>query len=75
MDVTGIKDTEQLRILKDGLFDIVSLRLRQVSRDEPTILGLDLVGLNQGSGGEARAKYYTLLHARVRHAPASQARL
>jgi len=46
MDVTGIKDTEQLRILKAGLFDIVSLRLSQVSRDEPTILGLDLVGLN-----------------------------
>lgn len=46
VDVTGIKDTEQLRILKDGLFDIVSLRLSQVSRDEPTILGLDLVGLN-----------------------------
>lgn len=45
-DVTGIKDTEQLRILKSGLFDIVSLRLSQVSRDEPTILGLDLVGLN-----------------------------
>ncbi|MBE3637575.1 TRAP transporter substrate-binding protein [Mangrovicoccus algicola] len=46
VDVTGIKDTEQLRILKGGLFDIVSLRLSQVSRDEPAILGLDLVGLN-----------------------------
>jgi len=46
VDVTGIKDTEELRVLKSGLFDIVSLRLSQVSRDEPTILGLDLVGLN-----------------------------
>lgn len=46
LDVTGIKDTEQLRILKNGLFDIVSLRMSQVSRDEPAILGLDLVGLN-----------------------------
>lgn len=46
IDVTGIKDTEQLRILKNGLFDIISLRMSQVSRDEPTILGLDLVGLN-----------------------------
>ena len=46
VDVTGIKDTEQLRLLKSGLFDIVSLRMSQVSRDEPTILGLDLVGLN-----------------------------
>lgn len=46
VDVTGIKDTEELRVLKSGLFDIVSLRMSQVSRDEPTILGLDLVGLN-----------------------------
>lgn len=46
IDVTGIKDTEQLRILKNGLFDIISLRMSQVSRDAPTILGLDLVGLN-----------------------------
>ena len=46
LDVTGIKDTEELRILKNGLFDIVSLRMSQISRDEPTILGLDLVGLN-----------------------------
>jgi TRAP-type C4-dicarboxylate transport system substrate-binding protein len=46
MDATGIKGAEQLRILKSGLFDIISLRLQQVSRDEPTILGLDLVGLN-----------------------------
>ena len=46
IDVTGIKDTEQLRILKTGLFDIISLRMSHVSRDEPAILGLDLVGLN-----------------------------
>lgn len=46
LDMTGIKDTEELRILKSGLFDIVSLRMSQVSRDAPTILGLDLVGLN-----------------------------
>ena len=46
VDVTGIKDLEELRVLKAGLFDIVSLRMSQVSRDEPMILGLDLVGLN-----------------------------
>ena len=46
MDTTGIKDIEGLRVLKSGLFDIVSLRLAQVSRDEPFFLGLDLVGLN-----------------------------
>lgn len=46
MDVTGIKDTEGLRVLKSGLFDIVSLRLTWVSRDEPFFDGLDLIGLN-----------------------------
>ena len=46
MDVVGIKDAEGLRVLKSGLFDVVSLRLAQVSRDEPFFLGLDLVGLN-----------------------------
>ena len=44
IDQLGIKDTEQLRVLKAGLFDIVSLRVSQNSRDEPTLLGLDLVG-------------------------------
>jgi TRAP-type C4-dicarboxylate transport system substrate-binding protein len=46
MDVVGIKDVEGLRVLKSGLFDIVSLRLSQASRDEPFILGSDIVGLN-----------------------------
>lgn len=46
VDVAGIPDTDGLRILKSGLFDIVSIRGPQVSRDEPSILGLDLVGLN-----------------------------
>jgi TRAP-type transport system periplasmic protein len=46
MDVTGLKDIEGLRILRNGLFDIVALRIAQVSRDEPFLLGLDIVGLN-----------------------------
>ncbi len=46
LDQTGIKEFEQLRVGRSGLFDIIGLRLGQVSRDEPTILGLDLVGLN-----------------------------
>ncbi len=44
IDQLGIKDTEQLRVMKAGLFDLVSLRVSQNSRDEPTLLGLDLVG-------------------------------
>ena len=46
VDVAGIPDTDGLRVLKSGLFDIVSIRGPQVSRDEPTVLGLDLIGLN-----------------------------
>ncbi|KRA65296.1 TRAP transporter substrate-binding protein [Rhizobium sp. Root651] len=46
VDVAGIPDTDGLRVLKSGLFDIVSIRGPQVSRDEPSVLGLDLVGLN-----------------------------
>src|SRR3990167_1937332 len=32
IDSLGIKDTEQLRVMKAGLFDIVSLRVSQNSR-------------------------------------------
>src|SRR5688500_13342215 len=46
MDVLGVKDSDGLRILKSGLFDIVTLRIAQVSRDEPFLLGADIVGLN-----------------------------
>jgi TRAP-type transport system periplasmic protein len=46
LDQTGIREFEQLRVARSGLFDIIGLRLAQISRDEPTILGLDLVGLN-----------------------------
>ena len=46
LDVLGIKDSDGLRVLKSGLFDIVTLRIAQVSRDEPFLLGADIVGLN-----------------------------
>ncbi len=46
VDVTGIPDTDGLRVIKSRLFDIVSIRGPQVSRDEASILGFDLIGLN-----------------------------
>lgn len=46
VDVSGVPDTDGLRVIRNGLFDIVSIRGPQVSRDAPSILGLDLVGLN-----------------------------
>jgi TRAP-type C4-dicarboxylate transport system substrate-binding protein len=46
MDVVGIKDSDALRVIKSGLFDVVALRLAQASRDDPTLLGSDIVGLS-----------------------------
>jgi TRAP-type transport system periplasmic protein len=46
MDVVGIKDSDALRVIKSGLFDVVALRLAQASRDDPTLLGADIVGLS-----------------------------
>src|SRR5881409_4166892 len=36
LDTTGIKDVDELRVMKSGLFEVASLRMSQVSRDEPT---------------------------------------
>jgi TRAP-type transport system periplasmic protein len=67
LDQTGIKGAEQLRILKSGLFDVISLRLQQVSRDEPMILGLDLVGLNPtyAEGSKSVAEFAPVVDARL----------
>ncbi|MBR0566831.1 TRAP transporter substrate-binding protein [Azoarcus sp. L1K30] len=67
IDTTGIKDTEQLRVLKSGLFDLVSIRVSQNSRDEPTLLGLDLVGLNPDyvTGRKVAAAYFDTLDRRL----------
>lgn len=59
VDVAGIPDTDGMRVLRTGLFDIVSVRGPQVSRDEPTMLGLDLVGLNPNyESGKANTKAF-----------------
>ncbi|HEY6133119.1 MAG TPA: TRAP transporter substrate-binding protein [Rubrivivax sp.] len=67
IDTTGIKDTEQLRVMKAGLFDIVSLRVSQNSRDEPTILGLDLVGASPdyATGRKVAKAYFATVDARL----------
>jgi len=67
IDTLGIKDTEQLRVMKAGLFDIVSLRVSQNSRDEPTILGLDLVGgsPDYATGRKVAKAYFDTVDARL----------
>lgn len=46
VDSLGFKDNYQLAMMKDGFFDIVSLRFLQNGQEEPTIVGIDLPGLN-----------------------------
>jgi TRAP-type C4-dicarboxylate transport system substrate-binding protein len=67
IDTLGIKDTEQLRVMKAGLFDIVSLRVSQNSRDEPTILGLDLVGASPdyATGRKVAKAYFNVADERL----------
>ena len=67
IDTLGIKDTEQLRVMKAGLFDLVSLRVSQNSRDEPTLLGLDLVGASPdyATGRKVSKAYFDTVDARL----------
>jgi TRAP-type C4-dicarboxylate transport system substrate-binding protein len=67
IDTLGLKDTEQLRVMKAGLFDIVSLRVSQNSRDEPTLLGLDLVGASPdyATGRKVAKAYFDTVDARL----------
>lgn len=67
IDTLGLKDTEQLRVMKAGLFDLVSLRVSQNSRDEPTILGLDLVGASPdyATGRKVAKAYFDTIDARL----------
>ena len=67
IDTLGLKDTEQLRVMKAGLFDIVSLRVSQNSRDEPTLLGLDLVGASPdyATGRKVADAYFKTIDERL----------
>ena len=46
IDTLGIKDDYQLELIRTGALDIVSLRFLQNASAEPTLLGIDLMGLN-----------------------------
>ena len=46
VDTLGFKDNYQLAMLKSGMFDMVSLRFLQNGQEEPSIIGIDLPGLN-----------------------------
>jgi len=44
-DSIGFKDTHQLLMVKSGNLDLISLRFVQNASVEPTLLGIDLIGL------------------------------
>lgn len=45
VETAGFKDTHQLQMLEDGLFDLASLRFLQNRQIEPLLEGIDLGGL------------------------------
>jgi TRAP-type C4-dicarboxylate transport system substrate-binding protein len=47
LDSLGFKDTHQLQMLKNRDFDLVSLRFVQNAPTEPSLTGIDLLGLSQ----------------------------
>jgi hypothetical protein len=47
LDSIGLKDTYQLQMLRDGDFDLVSLRFIQNTDVEPVLAGVDLLGMSQ----------------------------
>ena len=71
LDTTGIKDVDELRVMKSGLFEVASLRMSQVSRDEPTILGPCL--LYRRFDGDLRPFGGVVLHTHPRREAAGAA--
>ena len=62
LDELGIKDTYQLPMMKEGIFDLISLRFVQNIQNEITIDGLDLTGLNlSDEKGRELSKAYSVV--------------
>ena len=67
LDEIGYKDNYQLSMVRDGLIDLVSLRFLQNSDTEPSLLGVDLWGLNSDyeTGKRVVAAYAEVLDQRL----------
>ncbi len=46
MDVVGVKAADALRLLRGGTFDVMTVQIGMVSRDDPFFEGIDLVGVS-----------------------------
>jgi TRAP-type C4-dicarboxylate transport system substrate-binding protein len=68
LDAVGFKDTHQLAGLRDGTLDLVSLRFLQNTDSEPTLLGIDQLGLNTDfeTGRAVVEAYPPVLEQRLR---------
>ena len=45
LDVLGIQAADSLRLLRSGAFDVMSVQIGMVARDDPFFEGLDLIGV------------------------------
>ena len=63
LDAIGFKDVYQLQALKEGTFDLVSLRFMQNVKVEPGLLGIDMPGLihDRKTARQAAAAYGSTL--------------
>jgi TRAP-type C4-dicarboxylate transport system substrate-binding protein len=67
LNQTGVKDIFQLELLKQGAFDIVSLRFIQNSKTEPTLEGIDLPipGLDFEAAQAVSDNYFPIVDRRL----------
>ena len=67
LNQTGVKDVFQLELLKQGTFDVVSLRFIQNSKTEPTLEGIDLPmpGLNFAMARAVGDTYFPVVDRRL----------
>jgi len=67
LNTTGVKDIFQLQLMKEGVFDIVSLRFIQNSKTEPTLEGIDLPipGLDLGLARAMSDSYFSVIDRRL----------
>ena len=67
IDTMGIRDDYQLHLLKSGALDVVTLRFLQNASAEPSLVGIDPLGLNTSfdTARAVAAAYSPVLDARL----------
>lgn len=67
MDVVNVKADDALRLLRSGTFDVMSVQLGSVARDDPFVEGIDLIGVSTDMATLRKAvdAYREVLDARL----------